>query len=166
MRTSPTSSSRPARTAAGARDGLRVAPAGRRSLPWVLAGLLLVVVCALAFAVTSSRLGQRQAVLAIAHAVPAWHVVDHSDLAVVRVSVEPGLRPIAASAQATVVGRPAAVPLLPGTLLTEAALGPPSALRTGEAVVSLKLAAADCPRVAAAGADGRVVLVLVASEGS
>lgn len=232
MRTSPTPSSRTARTAVEARDRLRVAPAGRRSLPWVLAGLLLVVVCALAFAVASSRLGQRQAVLAIAHTVPAGHVVDQRDLAVVRVSLDPGLRPIAASAQATVVGRPAAVPLLPGTLLTEAALGPPSALRAGEgvvglalkpgqfppglaagarvlaaetspdadtavaatgssprtyravvvgitepaaegaaaeageAVVSLKLAAADAPRVAAAGAAGRVVLVLVASEGS
>jgi hypothetical protein len=36
----------------------------------------------------------------------------------------------------------------------------------GEAVVSLKLGAAVAPRVAAAGAAGRVVLVLVASEGS
>ena len=58
MRTSPTSS-RAATKAVAARDGLRVAPAGRRSLPWVLAGLLLVVVCALAFAVASFRLGQR-----------------------------------------------------------------------------------------------------------
>jgi len=151
VRTSPTSS-RAATKAVAARDGLRVAPAGRRSLPWVLAGLLLVVVCALAFAVTSSRLGQRQAVLAIAHAVPAGHLVDHSDLAVVRVSVDPGLRPIAASAQATVVGRPAAVPLLPGTLLTEAALGAPSALRTGEAVVGLALKPGQFPPGLAAGA--------------
>jgi SAF domain len=233
VRTSP---SPPSRTtpAVGARDKLRVAPAiRRRSLPWALAGLLLVVVCALVFAVASSRLGHRQAVLAIAHAVPTGHLIDHSDLAVVQVSLDPGLRPIAASAQAAVVGRPAAVPLLPGTLLTEAALGAPSVPRPGEAVVglalkpgqfppqlaagarvlaaetgpeadpaapavsggsprthramvvavtvpaaegatgeadeavvSLKLAAAVAPRIAAAGAAGRVVLVLVASEGS
>lgn len=228
MRTAPTPSSRTATTAVAARDGLRLAPASRRSLPWALAGLLLVVGCALAFVVASSRLGQRQAVLAIAHTVPAGHVVDQRDLAVVRASLDPGLRPIAASARATVVGRPAAVPLLAGTLLTAAALGPSSTLRPGEAVVglalkpgqfppglaagarvlaaetspdadpaaaaatgspprthravvvgvtepaaedaagdtvvSLRLAAADAPRVAAAGAAGRVVLVLVASE--
>jgi hypothetical protein len=230
-----TSPNSPSRTtpAATAHDRLRVASAARRrSVPWALAGLLLVVVCALAFAVASSRLGQRQAVLAVAHAVPAGHLIDQGDLVVVRVSADPRLRPITASAQAQVVGRPAAVPLSPGTLLTEAALGPPSIPRpgeavvglalkpgqfppglaagarvlaaetspeadpaatgvaggsprtyraivvevatpaadagaeTGEAVVSLQLNTAVAPRVAAAGAAGRVVLVLVASEGS
>ena len=132
---------------------VRVAPGGRRrSVPWALAGLLLVVVCALVFAVASSRLGQRKAVLAVAHTVPAGHVIDRGDLAVVRVSVDPRLRPVAASAQAAVVGRPAAVPLLPRTLLSETALGPSVTLRTGEAVVGLALKPGQYPPGLAAGA--------------
>jgi hypothetical protein len=221
----PPSRTSPSSSPPGVGDGLRVVPASRqRSLTWVLVGLLLVVGGALIFAVVAGRIGQRQAVLAVAQAVPAGQIVHEGDLVAVRVSADPGLRPVLASARGEVAGRVAAVPLVPGTLLTEAALGAPSPVGPGEAVVGLllrpgqfppglaagarvlvaetapdtgtpatpprvqratvvevrepaadtgetgtvvavRLAAASAPSVAGAGAAGRVVLVLIASEG-
>jgi hypothetical protein len=123
-------------------------------------GVLLVVGCALAFAVGSARLGDRRAVLVVARAVPAGQLIDSRDLAVARVSVDPALRPVPSSARAGVVGRPAAVPLLAGTLLTVAALGPPATLRPGEALVGVALKPGQFPPGLAAGAR-----VLVAETG-
>jgi hypothetical protein len=151
---------RPA-AAAAADSGLRLATTRRpRSLPRVAVGVLLVVGCALTFAVASARLGDRRAVLVVARTVPAGQVLDAGDLAVARVSVDPALRPLPSSARPEVVGRPAAVPLLAGTLLTAAALGPPSTLRPGEALVGVALKPGQFPPGLAAGAR-----VLVAETG-
>jgi hypothetical protein len=140
---------------------VRVAPAARpRSLPWIAAGLLLVVGCALLFALGSARLGARRAVLAVARAVPAGQLVEERDLTVVRISTDPGLRPLPASARDAVRGRPAAVPLVPGTLLTAAQLGAPATLGPGEAVIGLALKPGQFPPGLAAGAS-----VLVAEAG-
>lgn len=133
--------------------GLRVAPAARRRSPaWIAGGLLLVLLCALAFAVGQTRLGTHQAVLAVAHDVPAGHLVADSDLAVVRISVDPGLRPIMASARDSVIGRPAAVPLVAGTLLIEAELGAAVALPPGQAVIGVPLKPGQFPPGLAPGA--------------
>lgn len=144
-------------------DGaLRVAPATRRRSPaWIAGGVLLVLFCALAFAVGSTRLGARQAVLAVAHDMPVGQLVADSDLVVVRISVDSGLRPIPASARAGVVGRPAAVPLVAGTLLTDAELGAPSALPPGQAVIGVALKPGQFPPSLQAGAR-----VLVADSGA
>jgi hypothetical protein len=150
---------RPAPPAAD--GGLRLAtPRRPRSLPRIAVGVLLVVGCALAFAVASARLGDRRAVLVVARAVPAGQVIDTGDLTVARVSADPALRPLPSSARAAVVGRPAAVPLLVGTLLTVAALGPPATLRPGEALVGVALKPGQYPPGLAAGAR-----VLVAETG-
>ncbi len=143
-------------------SSLRISPAARRrSTPWIALGVLLVLGCALAFGVVSTRLGERQAVLAVARHVPAGQVLDAADLATVHVTVDPGLRPIPASEQPRVVGRPAAVPLLPGALLTPAELGAPSTLGSGQAVVALALKAGRFPPALASGAR-----VLVADTGA
>ena len=142
--------------------GLRVAPASRRRSPaWIAGGLLLVLLCALAFAVGQTRLGAHQAVLAVARDVPAGQLVSDTDLAVARISVDPDLRPILASARAGVVGRPAAVPLVAGTLLTDAELGTPSALPPGQAVIGVALKPGQFPPGLQAGAR-----VLVADAGA
>jgi hypothetical protein len=150
---------RPAPPAAD--GGLRLAtPRRPRSVPRVAVGVLLVVGCALAFAVASARLGDRRAVLVVTRAVAAGQVIDAGDLTVARVSADPALRPLPSSARAAVVGRPAAVPLLAGTLLTVAALGPPATLRPGEALVGVALKPGQYPPGLAAGAR-----VLVAETG-
>ncbi len=137
--------------------GLRVAPASRRRSPaWIAGGVLLVLVCALAFAVGQTRLGARQAVLALARDVPAGQLVADGDLAVVRLSVEPGLRLIPASARGSVIDRPAAVPLMAGTLLSDAELGAASAVPPGQAVIGVPLKPGQFPPGLAPGARVRV----------
>lgn len=143
---------------APARDGgLRVAPVARRRSPaWVAGGVLLVLLCALAFAVGQTRLGARQAVLVVARDVPAGQVVTDSDLAVARLSVDAGLRLIPASARGSVIGRPAAVPLVAGTLLSEAELGVASAVPPGQAVIGVPLKPGQFPPGLAPGARVQV----------
>lgn len=153
-RSRPNAQARPAFAPDG---GLRLAPATRRRSPaWIAGGVLLVLFCALAFAVTSTRLGTRQAVLAVTHDVPVGHVLTDSDLEVVRVSVDPNLHPILASGRAAMIGRPVAVPLVAGTLLTDAQLGTPSALPAGQAVIGVALKPGQFPPGLLAGA--RVLL--------
>ena len=48
--------------------------------------------------------------------------IDRADLSTVRITVDPALKPIRTSAADQVVGKFAAVTLVPGTLLTEAQL--------------------------------------------
>jgi SAF domain len=135
----------------------RVAPAARRRSPaWVAGGVLLVLLCALAFAVGQTRLGARQAVLAVARDVPAGQVVTDSDLAVARLSVDAGLRLIPASARGSVIGRPAAVPLMAGTLLSEAELGVASAVPPDKAVIGVPLKPGQFPPGLAPGARVQV----------
>lgn len=140
----------------------RITPtARRRSAPWIALGVLLVLGCALAFGVISTRLGERQAVLAVARPVPAGQLVTATDLATVHVTVDPGLIPIPATARSSVIGRPAAVPLVPGAPLTPAQLGVPSTLAPDQAVVALALKAGRFPPGLSPGAH-----VLVADTGT
>jgi len=133
--------------------GLRVAPAARRRSPaWIAGGVLLVLLCALAFALGQTRLGVHQAVLAVIRDVPAGRILTDGDLAVVRISVDPSLRPILASARDSVLGRPAAVPLVAGTLLSDAELGAAVALPPGQAVIGVPLKPGQYPPGLAPGA--------------
>lgn len=95
----------------------------RRQVPWIVAGVLLVVGSALAFGIASVRLSHGEEVLAIVRPVAAGQVLQASDLRAVRFSTTGGLTPVAVSVEGSVLGRPAAVALVPGTLLTPADLG-------------------------------------------
>src|SRR5206468_3539630 len=77
----------------------------RRSAPLILVGLLLVLGCALAFAAMSLRAGGRHPVLALAHGVPAGHVLTSADLRVLRVGAPTSVHLVKAAEQAAVVGR-------------------------------------------------------------
>lgn len=142
-----TTSSNGKGTLAGLRQ--RPTPPGalgrRRQVPWIVAGVLLVVGCAMAFGVASLRVAKGERVLAIARAVPVGHVLQAGDLQVVRVSPSSGLEPVPASAEAGLVGRPAAVALVVGTLLTAADLGSPPPGAAGFDVVALALKAGAYP---------------------
>jgi SAF domain-containing protein len=63
-----------------------------------------------------------QDVLAVTRAVPAGTQLAAADLAAVQINVTPGLAPIPANQLDRVVGKRAAVSLVPGTLLTDAHL--------------------------------------------
>ncbi len=117
----------------------------RRSLPWLLLGVLLVAGCALAFALASVRLSGRQPVLALARSVTAGHVLQSGDLSIVNVATDSNLALIPASSEPGVLGRPVALPLAAGTLLTETELGTGMVPPAGSAVVGVALKAGQYP---------------------
>ena len=152
----------------GALAGVRPRPAPpsglgrRRQVPWIVGGVLLVVGCALAFGVASLRAQRGEEVLAVARAVAAGQVVHASDLRVAKVSASSGLDPVPAAAEAGLLGRPAAVGLVAGTLLTPADLGSPPPGAAGSDVVALALKAGAYPP--SLGAGERVEVVPVAGS--
>jgi len=135
----------------------------RRRLPYLTVGSVLVIACVLGFAWTSVRLGDRISVLAVARPVAAGQPISAADLKEVSAVEAPGLVWIAASQADQVVGRTAAVPLVPGVLLTDALLGEPSFPPRGQTVASVALKAGQFPRSLSNGA--RVVLFLTNNTG-
>lgn len=137
----------------------------RRQVPWIVAGVVLVVGCALAFGLASLRAAGGEEVLAVAQPVPAGQVLQAGDLRVVRMSPASGLQPVLAGAEASMVGRPAAVALVPGTLLTAGDVGAaPGA--TGTDTVAMALKAGAFPPSLGAGAQVEVVPVAATGSGA
>jgi hypothetical protein len=134
----------------------------RRQVPWIVAGVLLVVGCALAFGVASVRASHGEDVLALARSVPAGRAVQPGDLRVVKVTPTAGLDPVLAVRESSTVGRPAAVDLVAGTLLTPADLGTRSGGSGDVVAVALK-AGAYPPSL---GPGGRVDVVPVVGGSS
>src|SRR5438067_8124954 len=96
----------------------------RRSMPHMLLGAVLVVVCALAFAVTGLRVDPRTGVLALAGPVAAGHVLTDADLTVVRIVPDPALGVLPQSQRSAVVGHTVRLPLAAHSLLSQDVLGP------------------------------------------
>src|SRR5438067_12794829 len=99
--------------------GMRITPnKPRRNSALIAVGVLLMVGCGLIAAVLQMRATSKTAVLAVAHQVPAGQIVRSTDLSTVEISGGAGLSAIAANDRGAVVGKTAAVTLMPGTLLT------------------------------------------------
>lgn len=146
-------------------SGWRVPPARRRvSLPWVVLGLLLTIGLGLAGVVVIDQVDQRQPVLAVARPVAVGQPITELDLTTVLVGAEPEVAVLPADEAASVVGRPAAIPLTPGMLLVPGAVGPPAGLASGEALVAVALEAGRYPPELAAGATVQVVEVSSADQ--
>jgi hypothetical protein len=135
-------------------------------VPWIVAGVLLVVGCALAFGVASVRASQGEQVLAVARSVPAGHVVQPDDLQVVKVTPTPGLDPVPAASEASAVGRTAAVALVAGTLLTPADVGAPAEGANGDTVAVALKAGAYPPSLGPGGLVDVVPVVNSSSSGT
>lgn len=129
----------------------RAAVARRRRVPWVVAGVALVVGFALAFATVSARLGGGRGVLALKRSLPAGHVLGAGDLRSVSVPVSAGLATLPATQAASVLGRPLAVPVVAGSLLGPGEVGAGSSLPVGQAVVGLAVKAGQYPPALASG---------------
>lgn len=134
----------------------------RRRLPHLLVGALLVVACAAGVVVLSQQLGERRPVLVVTRSLTAGQVLTDSDLGQARVAADPGVAVIDAARRPAVLGRPVAVDVRPGSLLTEHALGEPEVPAAGEAVVALSVKPGRYPPRLAAGAS--VLVVPVARE--
>jgi hypothetical protein len=149
-------------TAPGLKHRATTPPASlrrRRQVPWIVAGVLLVVGCALAFGVASVRASHGEVVLAVAQPVPAGQVVEANDLRAVRMSPLTGVQPVLLSNEASVVGHPAAVGLVAGTLLTLADIGVASPGSASFDVVAMALKAGAYPPSLGAGESVEVVPV-------
>jgi len=136
----------------------------RRSGPLAAAGVLLVAGCALAFALTWLRAGDRTPVLAMSRTVAAGQVITAADLTVARVSADGPVSLIPSSQEAAVAGHVAATALPAGSLLTAGDVGaaPPSA---GQAILGVAVKAGQFPPDLAAG-DTVDVLATPAAGGS
>ena len=144
----------------------RAAPSGRRrQLPLVVVGVLLVLGCALAFTDASLHLGSREEVLVVARPIAAGQVVTSGDLRSARLSTGSGLPTVPASDEGSVVGRPAAVPLAAGSLLTTSEVGSASPVGSGSDVVAVGLKAGAYPPDLAPGDRVQVVPVTSTSTG-
>ena len=141
-------------------------PGRRRQLPLVAIGVLLVMGCALGFADASLHLGTREEVLAVAQPVAAGQVLTAADLRAVKVSTGSGLAVVAVGAEGSVLGRRAAVALLPGSLLTAAEVGSAPAVGAGSDVVAVGLKAGAYPPDLAPGDRVQVIPVPGTSSGS
>jgi hypothetical protein len=128
--------------------------------------VLLVVGCALVFADAALHLGTREEVLAVAEPVAAGQVLSAADLRAVKVSTGNGIDVVAASAEGSVVGRRAAVALIPGSLLTAAEVGSAPPVGAGSDVVAVGLKAGAYPPDLAPGDRVQVIPVPGTSSGS
>lgn len=117
----------------------------RRSVPHLVAGALLVVVCAVGAVVAAGQLGGRESVLALARAVAAGQVLAGGDVRAVEVAAGTELDLLPAASVSAVVGRSVAYALPAGSLLTRAALGPAQVPAEGEAVAAVGLRAGQFP---------------------
>ena len=157
------SGGKPGRRLAG---GARVGSGRRRQTPLVVVGVLLVVGCALGFADASLSLASHQDVLVVAQPLAAGQVLSSSDLRAVKVSTGAGLGVVPVGEEASVVGRPVAVPLVAGALLTPGELGTRTLVASGADVVGVALKAGLFPPDLAPGDRVQVVPVVTASSGS
>jgi hypothetical protein len=114
--------------------------------------------------VTSLRLSGRQPVLALTRNVPAGHVLSSGDLRSVDVSAGASLALIPASSESTVLGRPVALPLAAGALLTTTEIGTGRIPPPGWAVVGVALKAGQYPPELAPG--DRVLMVTASGTGA
>lgn len=138
---------------------------GRRRVPYVVVGAVLVVVCAAGAVLAASQFAGRETILVLARPVTVGHYLSTQDLRQTSVSVDSGLDVLPATAESTVVGEPVAYNLPAGAVLTSAALGRAQVPAAGQAETAVALKAGQFPPDLAPGA--RVaVLVTPAATGS
>lgn len=145
----------PTLTSNGATRAAPLRPSSSRTLPAALgtqrnrsrvaAGALVLAACTLGAVVVFGKVGDRQAVLVMAKTVEVGEIVEAADLRAVKLSADPGLRPVPVAERATVVGRPAAVRLVAGSLLSPAEVGEGTGLPEGMALVGAVLKAGQFP---------------------
>jgi hypothetical protein len=114
------------------------APKARRRSPAVLAlAVALVAAGGLGGAVLYNATGQRSAVLALAHNVPAGASITAADLVVAHISLDPALLPVGAASLQNVIGMHATTDLMAGQFLTTTDVTRNVLVQAGQQVVGL-----------------------------
>jgi hypothetical protein len=132
----------------------------------MLLGAVLIVVCALAFAVTALRVDPRTAVLAVAAPVQAGHVLTDSDLTVLRIVPDGGLHTLPEFHRSAVVGRTVRLPLAEHSLLSDDVLGPVGWPPAGQSLIAVAVKAGRAPAGVVPGAQVLVLVLVVPNSSS
>jgi len=141
------------------------APAGRRSVPHLLLGVLLVLACAVGALALTLQLGGSRPVLATARAVTVGQVLTAADLRQVSLPADSDVRAVEADSAPALVGRPVAVSLPAGALLTPESFGGAGAPPAGQAIVAVALDPGRLPPEVASGDRVSVVAAPTPANG-
>lgn len=128
------------------------APRRRMDLPYVVLGLLLVVIGALAVTTIVLRNSGRTPILVLARDVPAGQILTAADVRTELVAIGSGIAVVPASNSGSVVGRAAAGPLHAGHLLAPDDVGAQAWPPAGQAVLAFSLKPGNYPPDLSAGA--------------
>lgn len=141
----------------------RPPPLRRRPLRATLSGLLVVGFGLLGALIYTSA-GHKVAVLAVARPIQLGQAIQPGDLVTTHITRSVSLRPVPATSEGSVVGRRAGVAMVPGQLLTMAALATGPAMAANQTEVGVSLQAGDLPDGALVAGDP-VEVVLTGSSG-
>ena len=134
------------------------AKASARNRTRIVIGSLLMATGALASGLLYANLGDRHPVVAIARPVAAGKVIQQGDLSQALVRSSDGIRTLPWSSRSSIVGRTAAVGLVPGSLLNPAQLAIAATIDGSDAVVGAVLRRGQFP---AGLRSGDIVLAIV-----
>lgn len=164
------------RSGPDARTGVPAVGAASRPLPniraqrrpWLFALMAaLVAAGGLLAAYAYTSLDRTQAVLVLSDDVARGATIEPSDIAVVRLSVDPALSPVAATDESRIVGQRAATDLWSGTLITEDSVAESVVPIAGQSLVGVSLTSAQMPSEPLyAGDDVRLVLTPEGAAGA
>lgn len=152
----------PSRSWAGRKPGesARITPGtGRRRVPYLVLGVLLVVICVSGAVITVLQVGNRELMLALARPVHVGDLLTPQDLRQVPLSPDSGADLVPASQAATVLGHPVGYSLPAGTLLPRSALGRPQVPPAGQAIVAVAAKPGQFPPDLAPGTRVWVIVV-------
>jgi len=136
----------------------RLRARSHRSAPYLVLGVLLVIICAGAFLIVTLNSGNRRPVLALARPVGVGHVVTRQDLRQVQIASDSDVSVVDVGALPTVIGKTMATNLSAGSLLTADSLGSKEFPPAGSAIAALALKPGQFPPEVSAGAHVSVVL--------
>jgi hypothetical protein len=123
----------------------RAQPPGRRRPAFVVAGIAMAVIGALATVWLVSSVGHRVDVVVMARDVPYGSTVSSGDLTTTAVSVDAGVATVPAAAAGDLVGQVATTNLTRGSLLTRGEVSPTGVIADDEVLVPMPLTAERVP---------------------
>lgn len=128
-----------------------------RSVPHLLIGALLVVVCAAGGTFAGIALDERVSAVVLARSVVVGQVISAQDLRLVDFPPDSGVDVVLHSSARTVVGQRVAYDLPAGTVLTRSALGSPQSPPPGKAVAAVGLKPGQFPPGLTRGANVSII---------
>lgn len=131
----------------------------RRPLGLILAAVVLTLSGAIGAYYLTTAANDRAEVVGVAAEVEWGEVISAQDLVMVQIVPDANLRAVPWSSRTSLIGKRAAMTLVPGSLVTAAAASDDPLVPAGQAIVGVTLKAAQMPREALSPQD-RIRLVI------